>query len=532
MEDLRTDHLDENLKSRSVRGGALIASSQAAQFVLGMIFTIVLARLLTPADFGLVAMATAVTGLAQVFADLGLSEATIQRPEITPEQVSALFWINSAVGLGLTFLTAALAPVLARFYRQPELVLITLVLAPTFLIGGLRVQPEALLKRQMRFKALAVRDVTSFFLGVLVAIVMGIEGAGYWAIIAFPLTTNLLQMFSSWVMISWRPSRPRAAADVGSMVKFGGQVAASYLISSLGGNASNILIGWYWGAAPLGLYSRAGNLLMKPVNQLLIPSGGVAVPALSRIQGDPPRFARYYLSALNLIMWISAPLFGFLFVAAKPTIVILLGHKWLGAAPIFQLLCISALVQPLFQSTNWVLISSGRTERFLRITLITMAIGLCVLAVALPFGIDAVALWCSVAQVAMLPWVMGFCFRGTNLTLRTLGRAILFPISLSLVGVVSAELASLFANPANDVAAFFVGAVVFAAVSLLAITLCRPVRKEITELRLLLHDLRISRQTIASFTPKAIVSRLGQELSIGSSRWTAQNRASQNHPPV
>jgi O-antigen/teichoic acid export membrane protein len=532
LEDLRTDHLNDNLKGRSVRGGVLIASSQTAQFVLGTIFTIVLARLLTPADFGLVAMVTAVTGLAQVFADLGLSEATIQRPEITPEQVNALFWINSAVGLGLTLLTAALAPVLAWFYREPRLIPITLVLAPTFLIGGLRVQPEALLKRQMRFKALAVRDVTSFFLGVLVAIVMGIEGAGYWAIVAFPLTANLLQMFSSWLLISWKPSRPRGAADVGSLVKFGGQVAASYLVSALSGNASNILIGWYWGAAPLGLYSRAGNLLMKPVSQLLVPAGGVAVPALSRIHGDPRRFARYYLSALNLIMWISAPLFGFLFVTAKPTIVILLGHKWLGAAPIFQLLCISALAQPFFQSTNWVLISSGRTDRFLRITIIATAIGLGALAFALPFGINAVALWCSVAQVAILPWVMSFCFRGTYLTLRTLGRAVLFPISSSLVGVLCAEAAALFVNPANDVTALFVTAVVFAAVYFLAVSLCRPVRKEITELKLLMHNLRPSRQTAADFAPKTIVSRIAQELRSDLFRWAAQNRSSQNHTHI
>ncbi len=506
LEDLRTDHLNDNLKGRSVRGGVLIASSQASQFALGMIFTIVLARLLTPADFGLVAMATAVTGLGQVFADLGLSEATIQRPEITPDQVNALFWINSAVGLGLTLITAALAPVLAWFYREPRLILITLVLAPTFLIGSLRVQPDALLKRQMRFKALAVRNVISVFLGVLVAIAMGIEGAGYWAIIAFPLTANLIQMFSSWLMISWRPSRPRRAADVGSMVKFGSQVAVSYLIGSLSGNTSNILIGWYWGAEPLGLFSRAFNLLMKPVNQILIPAGGVAVPALSRIQGDPRRSARYYLGALNLIMWISAPLFGFLFIAAKPTILVLLGNKWEAAAPIFQLLCISALAQPLFQSTNWVLISSGRTDRFLRITLITSAIGMGVLALALPFGIKAVALWCSVAQIAMLPWVMRFCYRGTGLTFRALGRSVVSPISLSLVGVLSAEMASLFVNPASDVAALFVIAAGFAAAYLLAITLCRPVREEINEIRLLLHDLRLSRQTATAFAPKTMVS--------------------------
>jgi PST family polysaccharide transporter len=141
-------------------------TSQGGQFVLQSISTVVLARLLVPAEFGMVAMVTAITGLASAFADLGLSEATIQRKEITHHQVSALFWINLAVGLGLTLVTAAIAPVLAKFYREPRLVNITLVLSITFLIGSLRVQPDALLKRQMRFSALAIRDVSSYALGV------------------------------------------------------------------------------------------------------------------------------------------------------------------------------------------------------------------------------------------------------------------------------------------------------------------------------------------------------------------------------
>src|SRR5215469_17953897 len=154
-EALRTEHLHADLKGRSVRGGLLTLISQGAQFALQTLSTIILARLLMPADFGIVAMVTALTGLASAFADFGLSEATIQRKEITHEQVSTLFWINLTIGLGLTFLSAALGPVLAMFYREPRLVRIALFLSLNFFLGGLRVQPNALLKRQMRFSALA-----------------------------------------------------------------------------------------------------------------------------------------------------------------------------------------------------------------------------------------------------------------------------------------------------------------------------------------------------------------------------------------
>ena len=139
------------------------------------------------------------------------------------------------------------------------------------------------------------------------------------------------------------PGLPRRDAKVGSMIAFGGNVAASYLIFNVNRSADNVLIGWYWGAGPLGLYSRAYNLLMLPVRQLSAPAGSVAVPAFSRIQSDPERFARYYLRTVNLIMWISTPIFGFLFVAAQPVIVLVLGNQWREAAPVFQILAISAL---------------------------------------------------------------------------------------------------------------------------------------------------------------------------------------------
>ena len=129
LDELNTEHLHADLKGRSVRGGLVTIASQGAQFLLQSVATIVLARLLMPADFGLVAMVTAITGLASAFADLGLSEATIQRKEITHEQISNLFWINAAIGMGLTLLTASLGPVLAKFYREPRLIGITLLLS-------------------------------------------------------------------------------------------------------------------------------------------------------------------------------------------------------------------------------------------------------------------------------------------------------------------------------------------------------------------------------------------------------------------
>ncbi len=491
---LSTEHLHADLRGRSVRGGLWTVSSQGATFLIGSVATVVLARLLAPADFGLVAMVTAITGLGQAFADLGLSEATIQSQEINQNQVSTLFWINVAVGFTLTLITAALAPVLTWFYREPRLMDLTFLLSLTFLICGLRVQHEALLKRRMRFLSLGIRNVASYILAVPVAIVMALHGAGYWSVAALPLILNFTQMALSWLMVRWIPSLPRRDAEVRSLVAFGGNVAASYLVTNVNRSADQVLIGWYWAAGPLGLYSRAYNLLMLPVRQLSGPAFSVAIPAFSRLQGDPERFARYYLRAANLMVWISAPIFGFLFVAAKPVIVLALGNQWREAAPVFQILVISALGQVLFESALWLFVSRGESARLLKLLLILSPIIVGSFAIGLPFGIKGVALFGSLVFVAILPWILKSAFRGTDLTLQRLGKAILCPISLCLAGIALAETALCLIAPQAIVSQLLVAALGFAVAYSLS-ALVPAVRGEAMTLSGLYSELRLSSQT-------------------------------------
>jgi len=488
-ETFSTEHLRVDLKGRSVRGGLLTVTSQGTQFLLQSVATVVLARLLTPTDFGLVAMVTAITGLGQAFADLGLSEATIQRENISHNEVSTLFWINVAIGLVLMLITAGLAPVLAWFYREPRLKAVTLVLSLTFLIGGLRVQHDALLKRQMRFLSLAIRDVLSSALGVPVAIILAWRGAGYWAIVALPLTMNVTRMALSWLGVRWIPGLPRRDAKVGSLVAFGGNTATSYIIYNINRSADGILIGWHWGAGPLGLYSKAYNLLMLPLRQLGGPIGNVLVPAFSRVQSDPARFARYYLRAVNISTWISAPVFGFLFVAAEPVITVVLGSRWRAAAPVFQILAISALAQLLLDLTVWSFVGRGQSSRLLKLLSVISPIMITSFAIGLPFGIKGVALSGSLVLVAMFPWILKFTFRGTDLTLKRLGRAIVWPITLCVAGVLSAEIALYLIAPQRPTSQLLVAALGFAAAYLLS-ALIPKVRQEALSFRDLANELR------------------------------------------
>lgn len=467
----------------------LTLTSQGLQFTLQSTATVVLAHLLTPGDFGLVAMVTAITGLGQAFADLGLSEATIQHPEIDHDQVSKLFWVNVSIGIALTTITMALAPFLVWFYHEPRLKAITLVVSFTFIIGGLRVQHDALLQRNMRYFALASRDVIAYVLAVPTAIIMAKRGAGYWAIVALPLILQMTQMTLSWVFARWIPGLPRRTAKVRSLITFGGHVAVSYLTINFARSADSVLIGWQWGTGPLGLYSRAMNLLMLPARQLGSPARAVAVPTFSRLQDDPDRLARFYLRMANLIMWITAPIFGFLFVAATPVIVLTLGKQWRPAGPVFHILAIFALGQLLWESIVWLLISRGLSKRLLKMVAIWCPITIASYAVGLPWGIKGVALSGALTMLLTFPWVLSFGFRGTTLTLPRLGRKLMYPVITCLAGVAASEAALHEIGRMATVPQILISGAAFAAGCLLA-TILKPVREELKDLRGLLKNAR------------------------------------------
>jgi PST family polysaccharide transporter len=237
------------------------------------------------------------------------------------------------------------------------------------------------------------------------------------------------------------------------------------------------------------LYSRAFNLLTLALSQITGPASSVAIPALSRVHEDPELFSRYYLRLMNLIMWIIAILFGFLFVAAKPVIVLVLGNKWAAAAPVFQILTISVFGQMLLESTLWLFISRGQSARLLKLLLIISPLMVGSFAIGLPFGIKWVALALSVFLMISLPWLLNFAFQGTNLTLQGLGRALLCPFSVSLTGACFSELAMRLILPQRVFFQLLTAGLGFVVVGALSFFF-PPVQREIASLWSLMRELR------------------------------------------
>jgi O-antigen/teichoic acid export membrane protein len=266
-----------DLRERTLRGGFVKLCGQAASFAFRLGFMIVLARLLDPKDFGLVAMVTVITGIYGMFTSLGLSSATVQKVNITGDQISTLFWINMLIGAMLALLCLATAPVLVAFYREPRLLWLTVTMAMGFLINAAGVQHQALLQRHLRYVTVTVIDALSQLASIVVGIGLAVGGFGYWALVGAMLTASAVATAGAWLTVRWMPGRPRWNAGIASMLHFGGTITLNSLVSYSTYNLEKVLLGRFWGADALGIYGRAFQLIRAfPV---LKESGGIPLGA-------------------------------------------------------------------------------------------------------------------------------------------------------------------------------------------------------------------------------------------------------------
>jgi O-antigen/teichoic acid export membrane protein len=408
---LSTDHLLTNLRQRTISSGLVTAAAQGAQFFLNLGYIMVLARLLVPQEFGLVAMVTTVTGFLRIFQDAGLSMATVQRQEITHAQVSNLFWVNVAVGCITTLLVAASAPAVAWFYREPRLVAITLVLSITFVLASSAVQHIALLNRQMRFRVIAVIDVLSMLAGYLTAIGMALSKYGYWALVGASVTQVAIKLVLTWSISRWRPRLPSRNTQTRHLLSFGANITAGSLMYEFARGADSLLIGRFFGAAAVGLYSRGCILVMRPLEQIIVPINAVLIPALSRTQGEHDRYRRTFLQVFEAIALIGFLFSGLLLALSYPVTLAVLGPKWKGAAVISAGFTMAVLAYPLTNASTWLFASQGRGKDWVLTSSIVSSVTLCSFLAGLPFGPAGVAISysasCVLIQLPVVYYIAG-----------------------------------------------------------------------------------------------------------------------------
>lgn len=432
-----------NLAQKSIRGGVATLTSQGIQLILTVVGTSVLARLLTPTDYGLIGMVIVVVGFADMFKDAGLSMATIQRQTISHKQISTLFWFNLLISAFIGLCILALSPLVAKFYGHLELTAVTAVLSLSFIAGGLSIQHQALLRRHMSFTALAIVQIVAQLVGLVVSLLCAFHDLRYWSLVIGTLVRGFVTTLLTFYFCPWVPGAPEKDTAVFDMLRFGSHLTGFNFVNYFARNADNILIGKFIGVNALGLYSRAYQLFLMPLNQIRAPLNQVTMPVLSALHDQPERYAQYYTRMIDVLASIAMPLTIYCAIEADFLIRVFLGSQWLGAVPVFRILAIAGLLQTVTSTSGMVLVTSGFSSRYFWYGTISAIITVISFTVGLPFGIEGVAAAYTIVNYVVLIPSLFFCFHRTPVTVGLFMKTMLRPLvitSIATTGILSLKL--------------------------------------------------------------------------------------------
>jgi PST family polysaccharide transporter len=425
------------LKRKSARGGVVTVVAQGLTIAIQLASTIILARLLSPSDYGTIAMVTAVTSFAGLFRDLGLSSAAIQKKSLTSAQQNNLFWLNVAVGALLTLLVSTASPLVVWFYGKPDLLWVTVALSSSFLIASFGSQHGALMVRNMQFGRKALPGILGALVGFGVSVALALAGWSYWSLVWGNLSGAVVTTISLYLLSPFRPGWIVSEAGIRELLKFGANVTAYDFVNYFHRNFDNLLIGKFVGTDALGLYSRAYALLMLPISSLRGPITAVGFPALSRLQDQPEAFRDYYRKVTHLLALGSMPFTAFLFARVGEIIQILLGPAWRGVVPIFAILALVAFIQPALTLWGIVVLSRGMGRRYLHIGIFNSVCCVLGFVAGLPWGAVGVASGYAIATyVTAIPTLL-WAFRGTPVVLKDFLAGTARPFAASIFAALS-----------------------------------------------------------------------------------------------
>jgi O-antigen/teichoic acid export membrane protein len=401
---------ENEIRQLGVRGAGATVLSQALSFGVQLAATVVLARMLAPKDFGLVAMVTTFSLLLASFGLCGFTEAVVQRETINHFLVSNLFWITVGTSLLLTVGFAATGSLLAQFYRIQRIESATVAMSVTIFLSSLSVIHLALLRRAMRYTAVSVNVVLARAVSVAVSILLAWAGWGLWALVVGAVAQALTQSVASWIQCQWIPALPRRVPGTASMVRFGMGIYARYSLNYFARNLDNLLVGWAFDARSLGFYKKSYDLFRLSADQLSAPLWHVAVSSLSRLKSDSAEFRRNFLGALSVLAFVGMALGADLTLVAKDLIRLLLGPGWEETGRIFMFFGPGIGVMLLYETQGWLHVSIGTVGRWFRWGVVEFVVTGLLFFLALPWGPVGIAIaWTASFWILMIPafWYAG-----------------------------------------------------------------------------------------------------------------------------
>ena len=382
----------DNLRSRTIRSALWHFSGTGGRLAVQILVQICLARLLSPTDFGLMAMLAVVTGISQILIEGGFGLALIHRKEATCEEESSVLYCNTALACGIAALLWIVSPWVALFYGQAELSPLLRLSGLGLVAGALGIVHNSVLTRRMDFKSLAMITLLAGALSGGIAIWMACIGFGVWSLAWQMVLGAVFRTTLLWMRSKWRPVLRFDRGAVQKMGAYGSRLAASSIVSTLCENLNQVLIGKFYSPVDLGYFTRAQFMQGIPVNTFSQAVAGVALPAFVHLNDKPQEFRQGYRRAIQCTMALSAPMVALLFILAKPIFFILLSSKWMPSVPYFQIFCVAGLLYPMHLLNINTLLALGRTDLYFRIEVLKRLVTLATLAAGLPFGVIGIAL--------------------------------------------------------------------------------------------------------------------------------------------
>jgi PST family polysaccharide transporter len=398
------------LRRLAIRGAAVAVFGQGLALTVQIVATVVLARLLAPGDFGVIAMVTTFSLLLVNFGVNGFTEAILQNEVVDHALASNLFWINLSAGILLSIGFAASGSLLARFYGDPRVAGVSVGIALTIFVTSTSVLHLALLQRAMCFTAVSANDICARVISVVVSILLALAGWGYWALVSGAVAQPLSASIGAWLLCRWVPGRPRRVAATASVMQFAMHVYGRFSVNYFARNTDNLLVGWRFNAQALGFYKKAYDLFALSASQLIGPLTAVAVSALSRLSRDATQYRRYFLSALGVMALMGMGMGADLMLVGKDVIRVLLGPGWEESGRIFVFFGPGIGMMLLYCTHGWIHLSIGRADRWFRWGILELAFTGLLFVLALPWGPVGIAVaWTASFWILTIPafWYAG-----------------------------------------------------------------------------------------------------------------------------
>ena len=382
----------ESLKQKTTKGLFWSSVERFSNQGMSFLFSVILARMLDPSDFGIIAMITIFFAVAQSFVDSGFSNALVRKTDRREEDLSTCFYFNIGVGIMAYIVLFLIAPLVASFYNQPILSPIIRITGLGVVLNSLCVVQQALFTIKIDFKSQAKVTLSATIISGIVGVILAYQGYGVWALVWQGVVMTLARMALLWLMSKWRPTTGFSKSSFNYLFGYGSKLLASGLLDTIYNNIYPIVIGKFYTPAQLGNYSRALSFAQLPSSNITSILQRVTFPVLSTIQDDIPRLQANYRRLLKLSAFIIFPLMIGLSVVAFPMIRLILTPKWEGCSLYLQIICFALMWYPIHAINLNLLQVKGRSDLFLRIEIIKKIVGVCIMCITIPLGITAMCI--------------------------------------------------------------------------------------------------------------------------------------------